>query len=207
MKYSPFKRLKHNQEGAVAIEMAFILPMLMLLYFGLLDVTQYISTSRKITAVAGTIGDLVGQHSKKIVHVSASSGDFSDYFTVGTMVMKPLTDDNVRIRVAAYRLNGTDIDNVWSVNNGQGADCVNPLTDAQIRRLLGDGKDVIVSQVCSKIKLTSAHLLAFYNPGQSKFNVEHHVLVKPRSSNVECYTSSSKDSGASDCTKDTTELE
>jgi hypothetical protein len=89
---------------------------------------------------------------------------------------------------------------VWSVNNGKGSPCASNPTNADIQYLMDDGKDVIVAQACGKIKLASGHLLAFYRPSETDFNVEHFVMLKPRLSNtLQCYTSASTTTGDSNC--------
>jgi Flp pilus assembly protein TadG len=49
------------ESGVAAIEFAFILPFMLVLYFGLLDLTGLVSVNRKMTSTASVVADLTGQ--------------------------------------------------------------------------------------------------------------------------------------------------
>ena len=53
------KNIFLQDEGAAAIEFAFIMPFMLLLYFGLVDVTGLISMNRRVVSAAATMADLV----------------------------------------------------------------------------------------------------------------------------------------------------
>ena len=48
-------------EGVAGIEAAFILPVMLVIYFGLLDLTTVLSANRRVTQLASTLADLVTQ--------------------------------------------------------------------------------------------------------------------------------------------------
>lgn len=190
-----FKYLMKCQRGVVAIEMAFIGPFMMLLYFGLLDMTYFMTENRKTIAIAGSISDLVGQHRRSILQANVT-----DYLKIGKMVMKPDTDDKVRITITTYRKVGGVPTAIWSRNNGKGVACSNAIPSAEILALMELNNDVVVAQVCTKIRLFSGKLLTFYRPDKSDFDVENFVMVRPRVAlTLECYASSSTVSGPSTC--------
>jgi Flp pilus assembly protein TadG len=190
-----FKYLMKCQRGVVAIEMAFIGPFMLLLYFGLLDMTNFMTENRKTIAIAGSIGDLVGQHRRSVLLANVT-----DYLRVGNMIMKPDTDSDVRIVVTTYRKVGNVPTVVWSRNNGKGGVCVNAVPNADILALMELNNDVVVTQVCTKIRLFSGKLLTFYRPDTSDFNVENFVMVRPRVAlTLECYSNAATVSGPSTC--------
>jgi Flp pilus assembly protein TadG len=190
-----FALFKKCQKGVVAIEMAFIGPFMLLLYFGLLDLTYFMTENRKTIAVAGSVADLVGQHRRAIYQ-----SDLTDYLKIGKMIMKPHSDDNLRIQVTAYRKSGSTLNVVWSKNNGKGLACTNTVPGADIMALMELNNDVVVTQTCTKIKLYSGKLLTFYKPDKSDFDVENFAMIRPRVAlTLECYASSSTFSGPSTC--------
>ena len=54
-------RFRRDRRGVAAVEFAMILPVMVALYLGLVDVTQILSASRKASGVASAVGDLVAQ--------------------------------------------------------------------------------------------------------------------------------------------------
>jgi hypothetical protein len=202
--YKPATLLKYLlncQRGIVAIEMAFIGPFMLLLYFGLLDMTFFMTENRKTIAIAGSVADLVGQHRRTVYRSSVN-----DYLKIGNMIMKPEGDERVRIQVTNYRINGCPTGSggspciVWRVTNGKGQDCVNTVPGEEIKALMELNNDVVVVQVCRKIRLYSGKLLTFYRPDKSDFEVENFVMVRPRVAlTLECYNSSATVSGPSTC--------
>jgi Flp pilus assembly protein TadG len=194
-----FKYLMKCQKGVVAIEMAMIGPFMMLLYFGLLDMTTFMTENRKTIAISGSIGDLISQNRKSIV-----KSELTDFLKIGKLIMKPGTDDRVRIVVTVYRRTGTGpsatANPVWSQNNGKGPACVNAVPKSEILALMELNNDVVVTQTCTKIRLYSGKLLAFYRPDKSDFDVENFVMVRPRTSlTLECYATSATTTGPSTC--------
>lgn len=190
-----FKYLMACQKGVVAIEMAFIGPFMMLLYFGLLDMTYFMTENRKTIAIAGSVGDLIGQQRRSIL-----LANLNDYLKVGNLIMKPDSDNDVRIVVTTYRKVGNVPTPIWSRNNGKGVACTNTVPNAEILALMELNNDVIVTQVCTKIRLFSGKLLAFHRPDKSDFDVENFVMVRSRVGlPLECYASSATVSGPSTC--------
>ena len=55
-------RFRKDQSGVAALEIAFIMPFLLFLYFGLVDLTAMISLNRKVTYSASVVADLVTQN-------------------------------------------------------------------------------------------------------------------------------------------------
>jgi Flp pilus assembly protein TadG len=189
------KYLIKCQRGVVAIEMAFIGPFMLLLYFGLLDMTNFMTENRKTIAIAGSVADLVGQHRRSIL-----KAEVADYLKIGNMIMKPDTDGDVRIVITNYRKSGLTANAVWSRNNGKGLPCVNAIPATEIVKLMELNNDVVVTQVCTKIRLYSGKLLTLYKPDKSDFDVENFVMVRPRVAlTLECYAASATVTGASNC--------
>ncbi|MCH2546671.1 MAG: pilus assembly protein [Alphaproteobacteria bacterium] len=56
-----FRRIGRNQEGLAYLEFALVMPLLMLLFLGGLELSRYIQVSQKVDRVTHTIVDLVAQ--------------------------------------------------------------------------------------------------------------------------------------------------
>ena len=65
---------QHKDAGVAAIEFVIVLPVLLLLFFGMINLTSYLSTLRKVNSAAELVTDLVSRHDKTI-----TSSDIEDY--------------------------------------------------------------------------------------------------------------------------------
>ncbi len=57
----PLRRLLRDERGVSAVEFAMLLPLMITLYLGGVEVSQGIAVDRKVTLVARSLGDLVAQ--------------------------------------------------------------------------------------------------------------------------------------------------
>lgn len=87
-------RLWWSEKGVAAVEFALIVPVLLVLYFGSVDVSQGISADRKLASVAATMGDLVAQTSAKLP-VSV----LEDYFSASQTIMRPFDGNQTSMLV------------------------------------------------------------------------------------------------------------
>jgi Flp pilus assembly protein TadG len=78
------RRFHDNQDGVSAVEFAMLLPLMITLYLGSIEITEAVSVDRKMTLVAGTIGDLVAQ-----TPTCVSASKINDIFVTGEKVLVP----------------------------------------------------------------------------------------------------------------------
>ncbi|ACL57772.1 TadE/TadG family type IV pilus assembly protein [Methylobacterium nodulans] len=60
------RRFRRAAEAVAAVEFALILPLMLSLYFGVAELTQYINTSRKVTLAARTMADLLSREQDQV---------------------------------------------------------------------------------------------------------------------------------------------
>ncbi len=58
--------LRHDRRGVAAIEFAFIAPVLLIMYFVTMEISQAIETSKKISRVGSMVGDLTAQQASTV---------------------------------------------------------------------------------------------------------------------------------------------
>jgi Flp pilus assembly protein TadG len=175
MKLPSFKTFRKAETGAAAVEMAFVLPFMLLLYFGLVDLTGLISFNRKITAVASSTADLVGQNQGTVLE-----GSITDYFKVSGLIMNPTPDSAVKVRVFVYRDVGGTVTQMWTKDNGKGPGCANAPNVATMKPLMTAGNDLIVAQACMKYEPYVANFMGTSVLGKTQFDVEQIVTLRPR---------------------------
>jgi Flp pilus assembly protein TadG len=171
------------ESGIAAIEFAFIMPFLLLLFFGLVDVTDAVSHNRRITSVANSIGDLVAQNRKSVLKTS-----IDDYFKAAGLIMKPDSDSNVRVRVYGYRKNGAAAELKWVIDNGKGAACASSPNVATMPTLMTQGNDLVVAQACMVYTPVVTSFLGTTIMGTTSMKIEQIISMRPRSSTtLDCY--------------------
>ncbi|HEU4986583.1 MAG TPA: TadE/TadG family type IV pilus assembly protein [Rhizobiaceae bacterium] len=92
-------RLGGDRRGVAAIEFAFIVPVLLSLYFVTMEVSQGIETNKKIGRVASTVADLVTQLPREI-----KSSQIDAIMKIGEAIVQPYNRSTPRIHVTAIRI-------------------------------------------------------------------------------------------------------
>jgi Flp pilus assembly protein TadG len=123
-----FGKILRDCRATVAIEFAFVLPVLCLMVFGLYEVTQGVITYMKVVDVANTVGDLIGQ--VLTAQGGVGNNDFDNYYTAGEMIMYPSTGSNLALAITSvyYNSSGASPTVAWSVERGGAAAITSPTT-------------------------------------------------------------------------------
>lgn len=109
-------RFRRDRRGVSAVEFALILPIMLLLYFGAVEIGEGVTISRKVTHVTSSLGDLITQ-SRNI-----SNTDMKNILDATSSIMNPYPTLPLTIVVS-----GVQIDNsgkakvVWSDARGRAA--------------------------------------------------------------------------------------
>ena len=171
---SKFSRFTRDNRGIAAIEMAFIMPLLLLLYFGLFDLTALITLNRKISYSASVVADLVSQNKTTV-----TAADITDYINAAELVMSPTPIANVRVDVYGYYINGGAVTQRWSENSTGGSACSAPST-ASLDELMTDGNDVVVAVACTLYTPYVATFLGENLLGATSFTLRQEIALRPR---------------------------
>lgn len=91
-------RLTVDQRGASAVEFAMVLPLMVALYFGAVELSEGIGISRKVSLTARTVADLVARVS------SINNAGMTDVLNASTAVMAPYSTTPLRITVSSVKI-------------------------------------------------------------------------------------------------------
>ena len=116
------KRFGLAREAAAAVEFALILPALLILYMGAIEVSQVVTVDRKISAATGALGDLVARNDEQI-----SAATLNDYFAAVGLILTPFSAEDLKQLVTLVYIDADgDAEVVWSVGyNGATAKVAN----------------------------------------------------------------------------------
>jgi Flp pilus assembly protein TadG len=95
------RRFGRDEAGVSALEFAMLLPLMVTLYLGGVEISQAVSADRKTTLVAHTVGDLVAQVS------DITTAGTSDVLNAATAVAYPFPVSNLKVTVTSVCVNST----------------------------------------------------------------------------------------------------
>ena len=103
------RRLVGDEHGVSAIEFALLLPLMVSLYLGAVEMSQGIAADRKVTLTARSIGDLVSQVS------SINNTDMTNALNAAGAVMAPFPLGNLKVTVSSVKIDANGVATVdWS---------------------------------------------------------------------------------------------
>lgn len=92
-------RLVRDKRGISAVEFAMILPLMIALYLGAVEISQGIAINRKVTLTARTVTDLVAQVS------SINNAAMTNVLNASSAVMTPYSASPLKVTVSLVSIN------------------------------------------------------------------------------------------------------
>jgi Flp pilus assembly protein TadG len=93
--------LRRDERGLSAVEFAMLLPLMLTLYLGSVEISQGISADRKVTLTTRTVADLVSQVS------SINNSDMSNSLNAAATVMAPFSSSNLKVVVSSIKVDAS----------------------------------------------------------------------------------------------------
>jgi Flp pilus assembly protein TadG len=116
----PLRRFLREKRGVAAVEFAMLLPLMVTLYLGGVEVSSAIAVDRKVTLVARTLGDLVAQST------SLNATDMTNILNAATTVVQPYSDSLIKVTVSRVDVDAQGAAKViWSKTKNGTARAVN----------------------------------------------------------------------------------
>lgn len=110
------KRLFRDKRGVSAVEFALVAPIMILLYFGLAELTMAMMAERRASHTASAIADLVAQTPQ------INQTEMDAIFMIGDAILKPFPTTTLKMRVTSVRADANSVPRVtWSKGKGMGA--------------------------------------------------------------------------------------
>ncbi len=133
------RRFGVHTKGAIAIEFAMIFPIMITIYFGVVEISNALAASRKVTMLTSTVGDLVAQFP------DVGPTRMAGLYAGAEEIMRPFDINGTnQLKITVYSVSAIPANNWTYAPDGE---CVGgaPTVPAN---LLASGGSVIVSHVC-----------------------------------------------------------
>lgn len=103
------KRFRKDERGVAAMEFALLFPVMLLLYYGVAELTVGMMANGRAAHVASVVGDLVTQMP------AVNKDDMKDIFLVGNSIMQPFPTTTLKMTVTSIRADNNGVPKlIWS---------------------------------------------------------------------------------------------
>ena len=170
------RRLRHkaaDEQGAAAIEMAFILPFLLILLLGSVEMFLMSMASRKAARLTNTVGDLVAQASGTL-----TKADIEDYYKAARHILGKLPESNMGLAIFVFEKDSQNRPRLrWQHNLGN-MTCRNrpPTLNATQKAAMEDGNDLVFTFGCYRYPIQIGKMVF----GNRTFTLNSQVILRPR---------------------------
>lgn len=175
-KLSSFRR---DHRGFAAFEMAIIAPILLLVYFGTVDLANWYMAHRRLVVAGSTIADLTTQSPGTV-----TGTEIRDFWTGIGRIIEPLPIDSVTLTMRDYRKDGGSSKRQWSYSSNATQDPPAPAcgSDRNAEQLLdlattemSDANDILIAEVCTTISPIALHIFGF-----EAIPLKYQISMRPR---------------------------
>ncbi|MBY0382873.1 MAG: pilus assembly protein [Xanthobacteraceae bacterium] len=169
------RRLRGDTSGMAAIEFAVLFPLILLIFFGTIGVSDGVAVDRKVTILTRTLSDLISQ--------AAQIGpvDLSNAYAIGTVIMTPYANGPIKAKVTQlYIDSSTSLPKVsWvSAYNDTPHACNETITIPDGLKI--PGTYLIMSEVKYAFKPAAGISGGTFQP--PTFNISDQTFTRPRQS-------------------------
>lgn len=166
------RKFSRNEKGLAATEFAMVVPIMIGMYMGAVEVGQALTIDRKLTSLASAASDLVAQ-SKSI-----SESDVQDIFKITDTILSPYDTSSLRIVLSSVV---ADVDNVqqveWSIANSEGTAHA---VGSKIPGMPADATEANSSVIVAEVQYTYTSPVSYYFKGDT--SLSEMFFARPRKS-------------------------
>lgn len=102
-------RFRRDQTGVSAVEFAMLLPLMIALYLGTVEISTGVAIDRKVTLTAGAVANLTAQST------TLATADMTNIFNASTAIISPYSANGLKITVSCISINSAGKSTVsWS---------------------------------------------------------------------------------------------
>jgi Flp pilus assembly protein TadG len=171
------RRFVADRRGTSAIEFAVLLPLMLVMYFGSIQITDAISADRQVTLVASTVGELTSQCTM------VSSTDISNILGAASAVLAPFSVNNAIVTLSSVTIdNSGNATIAWSQSSPTGSQRSGSVTNLIPQGLLVPNTSVIWGEATYNYKPVIGWVIT------GTLRMYDQIFLRPRQSTYVTYT-------------------
>ena len=128
-----------DERGVAAVEFAMLLPFMLTLYIGAVEVSNMVAADRKVTLVSRTVADLAAQAT------TISSSEMTSLLDAASAVMSPYPDTKVKVKLSQVKI---DADGKATISWGK-----------QYHWTARTAGDTVTSSIPAALKIANTYLI------------------------------------------------
>lgn len=167
-------RLWDDRRAVSTVEFALILPLMLLIYAGSVELSEALSVDRKVNRVASTVADLIAQES------TVSKDDVDNIFAASTAILEPYGTGPLTIQAIAVNITSSGEFVAWAeaLNDTDPPNNSNSPIDIP-DSIASEGTQVIVSRVTYEYESPFSSFMSTIT-GRTSYSLEHVYMMSPR---------------------------
>ena len=135
--FSFIRRYFRDSDGSAAVEASFIIPILIVLFFGTMDMGRAVMTNQKTIKASQVAADLITRE------IQVSDSDVTEAIDAATLSLQPYDDDNLEFDIISVRfLEDSTPEIVWRETT-PGMTAINDVI-ARVTPIAAPGSGVVV---------------------------------------------------------------
>ena len=176
------ERLGGNRDGASAIEFALLLPLMLLLLAGLVDLGQGLTVRRKINQIASTTSEIIA------MQTSWSDASVASILSGVSSILDPYDSSGLKVVLCVVDIDKKGVEKVnWSAARGTAALAAGQASPVEIPDELQEkGVQMVVTRVQYKLDTIFSGLFESFTGGGA-YEFDQNFFVRPRNGDTITY--------------------
>ncbi|NIA70230.1 pilus assembly protein [Pelagibius litoralis] len=163
------RRLASDRGGNAIVDFAFLLPIMLMLFTGVVEITNLLRLDRKVVAAAQTTADLITQRRE------ISAGEITDILRAAELILEPYSTVEHAVAIVAVRFDDdTGVPAIDWQQSKNGGTLPDALTLVQNMGTAGDG--III------VRVTYDYSPVFFDFVLGQTSLEETAVLRPRRS-------------------------